>query len=201
MFDLPEFAESSQSKDRVKVPRLPSEQGQNIPKGWKPTMAQPIPSVRCTGTIRQGERKGEQCDKWSMSGATVCFQHGGSLPNVKKAAEARKEAARLKLLDVAEDAAGMLEFLMNYSTQDQIKLKAAMEILDRVGVKGGIDLNVTHSVDISPATILAEKLAGMQKSIEADKNKEFTSSTDPDIIDVEVVPAEDPEKPEEPEDS
>lgn len=194
MTDLPNIPPLPSEEKRSSSPSAgkttAAEQGSNIPQGWKPTMAKPLPSVRCTAIKKDGER----CGAWSLNSSTVCLKHGGHLPNVRKAAEARKEAARLKLIDAAEDAADVLEYLMNYGTQEQIRLKAATEILDRTGVKGGIDLNVTHEIGQSPALILAEKLAGMAKSIEADTDKEFTSSTESDIIDVEVVPAEDPDK-------
>ena len=190
MTDLPEFAIPPLNGNRAAGKQTPAEQGSSIPQGWKPTMAKPLPSVRCTGTIRQGERKGEQCDNWSVQGLTVCFQHGGMLPNAKKAAEARKDAARLKLMNLTEDAADMVEYLMNYSSQDQIKLKAALEVLDRAGIKGGADITIAHEHTLAPSKLLGDKLDEMAKRVLKEREEQYTTGTELDIIESEVVPEE-----------
>lgn len=179
-----------------KKPRIPLAAEYQLPPDWKPTNQQPVPPQRCGATNQQGE----QCRKWALQGTglngtkPVCLRHGGSIPQVKKAAEERVRIARLRIMDAAEGAFETIEYLSQFATQENVKLAAAKDILDRAGIKSGIDLNVTHEIAQSPALILAEKLAGMQKSIESEKEKEFTSSLDPDIIEVEVVLAEDPEE-------
>lgn len=171
--------------------RTPREQGSNVPLGFtKPTLSRPLPAVRCTGKIRSGPRKGEPCENWSMVGASVCFRHGGNLPNVKQAAEDRKAAARLAIIDAAGDAVETIEYLARFAVQENVKLAAAKDLLDRAGIKGGADITIEHQHTLAPSQVLAEKLSGMFKSIEAEKNKEFTQAADPDIIDVEVIPAE-----------
>lgn len=166
----------------------PADQGSNVPRGWRPTVAKPLPSVKCTAL----KRNGEPCGAWSLAGSSVCLKHGGHLPNVKQAAEDRKMAARLKLIDAAGDAAETIEYLMQFAVQENVRLAAAKEVLDRAGVKGGADIVVEHQHTLSPAMLLAEKLAGMAKSIEAEREKTFTEAADSDIIDVEVIPEEQP---------
>lgn len=193
MADLPEFAVPPKTNSPSEGKQTPSMQGSNVPKGWRPTVAKPLPSVRCTGLIRNGERQGEQCDKWSMEGATVCFQHGGKLPSVQKAAEERKAAARLKLIDASGDAAETIAYLMQFAVQENVRLAAAKEVLDRAGIKGGADITIEHQHSLNPSAVLAEKLQEMAKSITAEREKEYTDLADSDIIDVEVIPnTEDP---------
>src|SRR4030095_11889824 len=72
----------------------PAEQGLEVPMGWKPTLAEPVPVVRCTGMSTQS---GERCKRWSLRGTTVCKIHGGQLPNVQEHANAIVESARMRL--------------------------------------------------------------------------------------------------------
>jgi hypothetical protein len=55
----------------------------------------------------------------------------------------------------------VLEELMENATVEQVRLKASTEILDRAGVRGGMDLSVDLEVTDarSPGQIVAERLA------------------------------------------
>jgi hypothetical protein len=59
--------------------------------------------ARCTA---RSSRTGKPCNKHPIAGGTVCTVHGGRAPQVKAAAAARVEAARL-LKQAAFDPAGM----------------------------------------------------------------------------------------------
>jgi hypothetical protein len=189
---LPEFAippsEEKRSGNHAEGKQTPSQQGSIVPLGWRPTVATPLPAVRCTGLIRQGERKGEQCDKWSMIGVTVCFQHGGQLPNVKQAAEDRKQAARLKLIDSSGDAADTIAYLMQFATQENVRLAAAKEVLDRAGIKGGADITIAHEHTLAPSKLLGDKLEEIAKRVLKEREEQYTTITELDIIISEVVP-------------
>lgn len=143
------------------------EQGLNVPAGWKPTVSEPVPVVRCTGTIRNGDKKGQQCGNWSLRGATVCIVHGGRLPNVRKHAEEVREAAKLRLLGLSDMAIDTLEDLADAqgTAGPAVRLKAATEILDRAGIKGGVDVAVTHEVRANPSEEIAKRLAGIAKRL------------------------------------
>jgi hypothetical protein len=174
--------------------QTPADQQSPVPKGWHATLAKPLPSVQCTGIIRNGERAGERCNKWSIAGATVCLQHGGHLPNVKKAAEERKDAARLQLIGATSDAVDVIEHLMKYATQENVKLAAAKDVLDRAGIKAGMEINVTHEHKLSPMDEINQRLADMAKNLNNDEEKtpqttenSFTSQLELDIIESEVV--------------
>lgn len=184
---LPELPDQRlPGKNNAEGKQSAAQQESVIPKGWKPTMAKPLPSVQCTTIKRDGNR----CGAWSLAGTTVCLRHGASLPNVKKAAEDRKDMARLKLLDISEDAVDKIEYLMNYASQEQIQLAAAKDILDRAGIKGGMDINVTHEHKVSPMDEINQRLADMASNLNNDQEKDFTSAGELDIIKSEVVDEE-----------
>lgn len=117
----------------------PAQQDSNTPKGWTPTLAKPIPVVRCTMT----KKDGTTCGKWAVRGTLVCMKHGAQLPQVRKAAEERVQAARIQLMGMTGDATAVLEQLMQPGVTEGIRLKAATEILDRAGLKAGMEIAVT----------------------------------------------------------
>lgn len=70
------------------------------------------------------------------------------------------ERARMKLIQAAPYAVDKLEQLMETAASEPVALKAATEILDRAGVRGGVELDVGIDVqDSRPAhVIVAERL-------------------------------------------
>jgi hypothetical protein len=168
------------------------QQGLNVPAGWKPTIDKPIPVVRCTGTVRTGPNTGLRCPKWSLRGATVCLQHGGHLPSVKEHAQAVVEAARMRMIGLADEAIDAIEDLVtNPGTSGQVRLKAATEILDRIGVKGAPDLAITVEHSISPSETIAKKLASIATRLTPTPPPEDLG----EIEDAEVVDEVDEEPP------
>jgi len=165
-----------------------AQQGLNVPAGWKPTVAEPVPVVRCTGIIRNGDRKGERCTKWSIRGATLCIGHGAQLPNVKEHAQAVVEAARMRMIGLADEAVDAIEDLVtNPGTSSQVRLKAATEILDRIGVKGAPDLAISVEHTISPSETIAKKLASIatRLSPKPDEPEDLGEIEDADVVDEE----------------
>lgn len=152
----------------------PEEQGSNIPLKWKPTLEHPVPVVRCIKMKRDGTR----CNRWSIRGITVCAVHGGKRPNMQKQAATIIEAARLKILGLADEAVDVLDDLIKPGTNDAIRLKAAQDILDRAGIKGTIDVNVEVEHRVNAGEIVAQRLARLAK-----KNADDAE----DIIDAEFV--------------
>ena len=71
------------------------------------------------------------------------------------------ERARRKLMQSAPYAVDVMEELMETAISEPVRLKAASEILDRAGVRGGMDIGVDVEVtdSRSPAQIVAERLA------------------------------------------
>jgi hypothetical protein len=57
----------------------------------------------------------------------------------------------------APKAVEVLEQLMESAESEPVKLKAATEILDRAGVRGGIEIDAKLEVDIRPAAELIQE--------------------------------------------
>lgn len=155
--------------DRRQI-NTPSRQGSNIPAGWKPTIRKPIPVVRCHYVWPDdAPRGGDRCNRWSLRGSQLCYIHSGrgNLKNVEEYRLAIVEAARLQLTEAIPDAMATLLDLAANSPADNVKLKAATEILDRAGIKTAQELNVTveHS-ETNPATTLAERIEKLKKAAE-----------------------------------
>lgn len=176
-FDRDSMPEPPEIEDSPIVSRSPSagknsaaEQGLDIPMGWKPTMAEPVPVMRCTGT---SSTTGERCRKWSLRGTTVCKNHGAQFPSVQEHASAIVESARLRLFGMADDAVEVMYDLIQEGKSDQIRLKAAENILNRAGIKDAIDINVEVKHNESPSdsilkqlTIMRERQIASQKEAE-----------------------------------
>lgn len=158
------------------IARSAAQQDSNIPQGWRPTLAKPIPVVKCTGT----RNNGEPCTRWSVMGTTVCYVHGAQLPAVKKAAAARVEAARLSFMGSSAEAFEVLESLMQPGNAEGIRLKAATEILDRAGLKAGMEVAITVEHTGSPLDDIMsqlEILSGHKKSEEIVDAEEIEDET------------------------
>ena len=103
---------------------------------------------------------GVRCMLWAsgrIKDGGLCRMH---LKSVRKPGE-DVERARRKLMQSAPYAVDVLEELMENATVEQVRLKASTEILDRAGVRGGMDLSVDLEVTDarSPGQIVAERLA------------------------------------------
>lgn len=145
----------------------PAEQGLEVPMGWKPTVNEPVPVVRCIGTA---STTGERCKRWSLRGTNVCRKHGAQLPSVRDHAEAVVESARLQLMGMADDAVEVLGELMQAGVADAVRLKAAETVLTRAGIKDAISLDVEVSHNVSLAEDITKKLEIMrQRQIAAEK--------------------------------
>jgi hypothetical protein len=138
--------------------QTPAEQGLEIPAGWKPTVSEPVPVVRCHGT---SSTTGERCNRWSLRGTTVCRKHGAQLQNVRDHAEAVVESARLELMGMADDAVEVLRDLIKPGVADAVRLKAVENILNRSGIKDAVDMNITVTSNSTAAEDIQKKLAVM----------------------------------------
>lgn len=150
-----------------------------IPGGWRPTLKEPVPVMRCTAPANG---TGERCRQWSIRGATLCVKHGGQLPTVKEHARAVVEASRMRLFGLSDGAVDVLEALFEPGTADGIRLKAATEVLDRAGIRGGQDntlnVEVTHRED--PTVVVRQRLEQI-----ASRRTQVPASED--IVDGEIV--------------
>ncbi len=81
--------------------------------------------------------RGNQCVQSVIHGGPVCVAHGGRLPNVKKAAQARLAMAALPAADRLIYMA-----LRKPKMSDGDRLRALAMILDRAGVEGKATLEI-----------------------------------------------------------
>jgi hypothetical protein len=89
-------------------------------------------------------------------------------------------------MQAAPYAVDKLEELMEYAESEPVKLKAATEILDRAGVRGGIEVDTTVNLDVrSAAELIAERLDRLAKG--AIVTAAVLSQDGVDIVDAEVV--------------
>lgn len=111
--------------------------------------------TRCTYIKDDGIR----CMLWTSGrpkDSGMCRVH---LRHVAKRPSDEIERARKKLVQSAPYAVDALEELMQYATSEPVRLKASTEILDRAGVRGGIELDATVLTNDRPASvIIAERL-------------------------------------------
>jgi len=111
--------------------------------------------TRCTYIKDDGIR----CMLWTSGrpkDAGMCRVH---LRHVNKRPSDEIERARKKLVQSAPYAVDTLEELMQYAASEPVRLKASTEILDRAGVRGGIELDAMVTTGERPATdIISERL-------------------------------------------
>lgn len=151
-----------------------------VPAGSKREPA-PLPH-RC----RQIKSDGIRCLLWASGRSKddgLCRVH---LRTVRKPG-ADVERARLKLAQSAPFAVDVLEELMESAESEPVRLKAASEILDRAGVKGGYEFDVNVEVtDARPASaVIAERLARLADGASA--MQDLLKQQESEIVEGEVV--------------
>jgi hypothetical protein len=123
----------------------------------------------------------------------LCRVH---LRSVKKRPGEDIERARAKLTQAAPYAVDMLEDMMENAISEPVKLKAATEILDRAGIRGGVEFDASVKViDSRPAAIIIQErldrlaASATERAIELNAAGVIQSDTS-DIQDAEVVKEE-----------
>lgn len=76
------------------------------------------------------------CYNWPMKGMKVCLFHGGGVQRVKRKAVERLVSA----LDAASGA--LIKIGLDENVDPKVRIQAIKEIMDRVGVRGGIEVDV-----------------------------------------------------------
>lgn len=112
--------------------------------------------MRCSAHKTDSTR----CMLWSSGrpkDSGLCRVHLGML---KRKPGDDVEIARKKVMQAAPYAVDILEELMTSAVSEPVKLKASTEILDRAGIRGGVEIDalVTVSDTRSAADIVMERL-------------------------------------------
>jgi hypothetical protein len=104
-----------------------------------------------------------RCLLWTANRVTddgLCMKHLGTRNNNVTGAVAR---ARSRAYQAAPIAVEILEQLMESAESEPVKLKAATEILDRAGVRGGIEIDAKVDMVVRPASdLIEERLARLR---------------------------------------
>jgi hypothetical protein len=77
------------------------------------------------------------CMRDAIRGSHVCYNHGGSLPATKRAARARLEGTSDLVVE------RLLAIAMDAEADPKVVVAACNSLLDRAGVKGGMDIDIT----------------------------------------------------------
>lgn len=99
------------------------------------------------------------------------------------------ERARKKLMQSAPYAVDVLEELMETAQSEPVRLKASSEILDRAGVRGGMDIGLDIEVTDarSPAQIVQERLARLSEGAQRVNEMLASGDDEQEVVDAEVV--------------
>ena len=141
--------------------------------------------TRCTAVKRDGTR----CWSWASdrAGNGKCRAHN---PKAFRAADKGYSimVARMKMEQAAPDMADTLEELAREATSEQVRLKAAESILDRVGVSGSTDINVNGSIEVehSAAEIVRGRIEAIAKRLEPPADDQDTETVEGEIVEEPV---------------
>lgn len=153
----------------------------------------PILPTRCKRVRADRSR----CWNWSWPAASAegfCKGHSkfGSF-NVMEQMNKLNDAAKVRLGQMSPEAVAVLEDLMMNSNVPHVRLKAATEVLDRIGIRGGTELtvsgHVTHEVE-DPASVVRDRLAKLGERAASAVNPSEYSGTEPlalPVVQGEVV--------------
>lgn len=154
----------------------------------------PLLPVRC----KRQRADGSRCWQWSWPNAAskgFCRTHGDKFAfDAVGQMNKLNDAAKMRLSQLTEPSLAALEDLVLNSTVPQVRLKAATEVLDRVGIRGGTELTVSGTVQheaIDPAAAVREKLDLLRERHTA---KEIEAAPEPEdaddtaiIVEAEIV--------------
>ena len=136
--------------------------------------------TRCRAVKDDGIR----CMLWSSGRPAddgYCRIHLGS---IQRRPGEDIERARAKLTQAAPYAVDVIEDLLEHAASEPVRLKAATEILDRAGVRGGVEIDGTINVDVRPAAqIVSERLARLAENAA----RKIIESDESDVQDAEIV--------------
>lgn len=108
----------------------------------------PPPGKRCNGKAYVRDIDGDYivdinnqrimrpCYNWPMKGMKVCLFHGGGVKRVKKAAVERLVGA----LDAVSGA--LIKIALDETNDPKVRVQAINSIMDRVGVRGGTEIDL-----------------------------------------------------------
>lgn len=144
---------------------------------------------RCTAKRIDGHR----CENWfngTVDYGTFCKVHQSNRPYGEDEQAGHLARARNRIQSAASAAVEELEALLNTATSEPVRLGAAREILDRAGIRGGVEIDQNVTVMLPAADILRQRLDQLRQG-HADRReieaRMMGHSTEEDVVDAEVV--------------
>ena len=167
-------------------------------KKWVPTVDRPMPSFQCTKIKKNGERCEGHAAMGMLPTNAKCPAHGGKLPSVKEKNRARVDVVRMRIVESTEQAMDTIESLLLPGTADNIRLKAATEILDRAGIRGGVEIDVSGEVTVDSAAMVRERLARLALGkLDEDPEEDIIEGEATEVVDEPENDKPDEDKPDE----
>lgn len=152
--------------------------------------SRPLVAHRCEKVRKNGKR----CKCWSIHGHRYCVTHSGYkyLPNVKEYHDQTVHNAKAALMRMVPAALDRIDQIITDDDADipaSVRLKASTEVLDRVGVRGGAELDVRVEDGVDPAQTLLTRLETLRTR--AVQTAASLGQPDPRVIEGVVVPSGD----------
>ena len=119
----------------------------------------PVPEERqCTANAYM---TGRRCSNAAIKGGTVCHAHGGKAKHVR-------EAANRRLMELMPDAVRALYELVNDQQSRHVRMQAAKDILDRLGLAPAqkIEAEIKNVSDEEWQTTLQEYATAYLQGVE-----------------------------------
>jgi hypothetical protein len=134
-----------------------------IGEWWHPTPSRPLHATRCVSIARS---TGQRCRRWSTFGQSRCPKHSGFglLRNSVEHREAVLERARLDLWGSTPYAVeSLVELVTGSDVAPAVRLRACLEVLDRVGVRGteAMPTDTPPKGEPAHADVIRERLVGL----------------------------------------
>jgi hypothetical protein len=142
------------------------------------------PPERCLYVKNDGHR----CLLW-YNGRNVygmCRQHLQSTKKNNDSPGMLVERARVRVKQASLAAIDQLENLLEHAESEPVRLQAARDILDRAGIRGGVEIDTNIQLNVTPAEDeIRKRLNKLLKG--ADVQQALEGGTAEDIQDAEVV--------------
>lgn len=153
-----------------------------------PDRALGIPVVQCGWK----DRRNAQCPDAALPGAVRCAKHGGDWLDAKtRGALLLNSYARL--VEASEIAVDALVWVAEHGKREDARVMAAREILDRSGIRAGVDVNVNLAGENDATVKVNELHARLDKMAESLSTREnlvaraMALTDDDEIVDAEIV--------------
>lgn len=134
---------------------------------------------------------GIQCRRQSRLGLTRCNFHDEYGAATALVRDAVQDYARRGLYELTPDAIAVIESILNNEeVNPAVRLKAATETLDRIGVRAGTEVTVNVEVEmVDPAEEIRARLARLADSVPAvlERAEIVDVDVDADVEDAELV--------------